>query len=151
MYYVSLISILTIILGIVVMYMTDESFIAMISVIGFLFIELLIFSSLLLTIEVENIKDSLVLVASQSLEAENLEKEIERVIGDELGDKCFDISLSVEESKLGKLDVYNAKLLAKSPVITKLIYNKERLSFRIFIDKSDIENFNKDSIKVVVN
>lgn len=100
-------------------------------------------------LKLKNVKDSLVLVASQSLEVENLEKEIEKVVRDEVDDRFFNVSISVELSKVESLDIYRIAVKAKYPVFTKLLYTKERGSFKIFVDKSDVENFNKDNIKIV--
>lgn len=101
------------------------------------------------TIDVGEIKDSLIVVISKGAEATNLDEEIERIIRDEVDDRFFDVVIDVEKSNVDKLDIKRINIKAKTPVITKYINLKYEYSFKIFIDKSNMEEFNEDCIKIV--
>lgn len=100
-------------------------------------------------VNVDNIRDSLVVIASQSLDSGNLEDEILKTIKDEIDDRFFDVSIDIDFSNIDKLDVYKVDVKAKYRVLTKVVREKYKCSFKVFIDKSDVENFNKDSVEII--
>lgn len=101
------------------------------------------------TINIGEIKDSLVIVISKGVESDNLDEEIERIIRDEVDDRFFDVSINIETSNVDKLDIKRINIEAKTPTITKYINEKYNYSFKVFIDKNNMEEFNEDCIKIV--
>lgn len=115
----------------------------------FFMIGCLLFPAFGKTINMEYIKDSLIVVVSKGAEATNLDEEIERIIRDEVDDRFFDVVVDIQDSNVDKLDIKRINIKAKTPVITKYINIKYEYSFKIFIDKSNMEEFDESSIKIV--